>query len=94
MKHLVCPELIKSGSYINGSWQQQDRLFEVVNPANQQLLAQLATASADDAKQAVEAAAAAFASWSALPAAKRADILQRWYQLIMQHQDDLARLLT
>ncbi len=94
MKQLSCTDLIKHGSYINGGWQQHDNRFDVINPANQQLLAQLATASAADAEQAVLAAEQAFSAWAAQPAAKRAELLQRWYQLIMQHQDDLARLLT
>lgn len=86
--------LIKQGSYINGSWLQHTDTFEVVNPANQQLLAKVAIAGANEAEQAVQAASSAFAGWAAKPAAKRAQLLQSWYQLVMQHQDDLARILT
>jgi succinate-semialdehyde dehydrogenase / glutarate-semialdehyde dehydrogenase len=94
MQGLQIGKLVKTGSFINGDWQTARAHFRVCNPANQQLLANLADAGAEQATQAVEAAAAAFASWSAKPAAERADILQRWYQLLLKHQDDLARLMT
>ena len=94
MQHISCKALIQHGSFINGSWQLHDNRFDVINPANQEVLAQVATATAADAEQAVLSAELAFAAWAAQPAAKRAEILQRLYQLIMQHQDDLARLLT
>ena len=86
--------LIKQGSYINGDWVSHTDTFDVVNPANQQLLASVAIAGANEAEQAVLAADNAFAGWAAKPAAERAQLLQAWYQLVMQHQDDLARLLT
>jgi succinate-semialdehyde dehydrogenase/glutarate-semialdehyde dehydrogenase len=94
MQQLSCSSLIRQGSFINGAWQCAKSSFNVTNPANQLLLTQVAIASAADAEKAVMAADAAFARWAALPAAKRAELLQRWYQLVMQHQDDLARLLT
>ena len=94
MQALSCNTLVKSGSYINGTWQQQDKTFDVINPASQQVVAQLADASGADAEQAVIAASTAFAAWSALPASGRSALLQRWYQLLMQHQDELALLLT
>ncbi len=86
--------LLKTGCYINGRWCDTAARFAVVNPANQQLLAQVSDAGAAEAGQAVLAASTAFASWAALPAAKRSELLQRWYQLVLQHQDELARLLT
>ena len=86
--------LIKQGSYINGDWLSHTDTCDVVNPANQQLLASVAIAGANEAEQAVLAADNAFAGWAAKPAAERAQLLQAWYQLVMQHQDDLARLLT
>ncbi|MBZ9611553.1 NAD-dependent succinate-semialdehyde dehydrogenase [Rheinheimera maricola] len=94
MQQISASELIKTGSYINGSWYQATEQFAVQNPANQHELAKVSDASAADAEQAVLAAANAFAGWAAKPAAERAQLLQAWYQLIMQHQHDLARLLT
>ncbi|MEW5683205.1 MAG: NAD-dependent succinate-semialdehyde dehydrogenase [Pseudomonadota bacterium] len=86
--------LLKTSSYINGRWCDAGNSFAVLNPANQQLLARVSDAGAAEAEQAVLAASAAFASWAALPAAKRSELLQRWYQLVLQYQDELARLLT
>ena len=86
--------LVKQGSYINGNWLQHTDTFDVVNPANQQLLTTVAIGGASEAQQAVLAADNAFAGWAAKPAAERAQLLQSWYQLVMQHQDDLARILT
>ena len=86
--------LIKQGSYINGDWLSHTDTFDVVNPANQQLLIKVASAGANEAEQAVLAADNAFAGWAAKPAAERAQLLQACYQLVMQHLDDLARLLT
>ena len=90
----IAEQLVKTGSYINGRWQQSAQHFTVLNPANQQVLLSVADASASDAERAVCAAADAFAAWAAKPAAERAQLLQAWYQLLMQHQHDLARLLT
>ena len=94
MQQLKVGVLVKNASFINGNWLTNNTQFSVHNPSNQQLLANIADAGAAEAEQAVLAADQAFASWSAQPASKRAEILQRWYQLVMQHQDDLARLLT
>lgn len=94
MKQISSLYLIRQGSYINGVWQQAGASFKVVNPVNQQVLAKLALAGAAEAEQAVLAADTAFAGWSAQPAAKRAELMQRWYQLVLHHQDDLARILT
>lgn len=86
--------LLKTCSYINGRWCDMPAKFAVVNPANQQLLARVSDAGAAEAEQAVLAASTAFACWAALPAAKRSELLQRWHQLVLQYQDELARLLT
>lgn len=94
MKHLSCTTLLKHGSYINGSWLQSTDTFDVINPFNQQLVTTVALAGAKEAEQAVEAAAGAFASWAAKSPQERAQLLQRWRQLILQHQNDLARLMT
>ncbi len=94
MQQLTAGKLVKTGSFINGNWHQGSATFEVVNPSSQSLLVQVAAAGAAQAEQAVIAAHSAFTGWAATPAAARSQLLQRWYQLIMQQQDDLARLLT
>lgn len=94
MLPLEAHELVKNGSYINGRWHSSDNTFSVNNPANLQLLADIADAGKTQAEQAVQAASEAFAGWAAKPAAERSALLLDWYQLVMKHQDDLARLMT
>ena len=94
MLQLEAHELVKNGSYINGRWHSSDNTFSVNNPANLQLLADIADAGKTQAEQAVQAASEAFAGWAAKPAAERSALLLDWYQLVMKHQDDLARLMT
>lgn len=88
--------LIHQHSYINGQWlgAEGDRLYAVVNPANGETLAEIPDCSPGDASRAVEAAHAAFTTWKREPAKNRAQIMRRWFDLIMQHQDGLAELMT
>lgn len=94
MSKLQDQGLLKNSSYWQGEWQQAANYFEVTNPANGEVVARVADATAADAKHAVAAATDAFNDWAARPAAERADLLMRWQQLLLQHQDDLGLLLT
>jgi succinate-semialdehyde dehydrogenase / glutarate-semialdehyde dehydrogenase len=94
MQQLNAGELVKTASYINGNWVAGSNTFSVRDPADQQVLCQVADAGAAQALQAVDAAHAAFADWAAKPAAERAELMLRWYQLMLEHQEDLARLMT
>ena len=91
--------LLQQGSFIDGRWRTlaspslSDHI-SVTNPFDQQVLAQLHDAAAEDASEAVLAARRAFGGWSALPASQRADMLMTWHDLIMANQGDLAMLLT
>ena len=80
--------------FIGNKWYSTSKTFEVHNPANGKLIAAVADASAADAERAVQAAAAAFPSWSQAPAKERAAVLHQWFALIQQHKDALAALLT
>jgi succinate-semialdehyde dehydrogenase/glutarate-semialdehyde dehydrogenase len=78
---------------INGQWRQSSTSFAVVDPANGQVLAQVASASLDDAAEALCAATSAFAHWRRSTATERAQLLQRWHQLMLQQRERLAQLL-
>jgi succinate-semialdehyde dehydrogenase/glutarate-semialdehyde dehydrogenase len=82
--------------YINGQWREaaDKRRFPVTNPATGEIIGEVADASADDAKLAVEAAYQAFKSWSQETARTRSILLYKWYQLIVQHANELANLMT
>jgi len=87
-------QLIKHFSYINGSWHSSESQIEVVNPANGEVIASIANAGVSETKLAVKAANDAFKMWSSKTANERAKLMKNWFDLMMQHQDDLARILT
>ena len=79
-----------------GAWIDADSgaTFAVTNPATGELLAEVPRCGAAETRRAIEAAEVAFLSWRARPARERAAIMRRWADLMLAHQDDLARLLT
>ena len=87
-------QLLRNQSYINGQWRATDTSFPVINPATTQILTHVGDATADDVVTAVVAAKRALPLWAAKTANERANMLRRWYDLIIEHSDDLARLLT
>jgi succinate-semialdehyde dehydrogenase/glutarate-semialdehyde dehydrogenase len=88
-------KLIKNSSYINGQWHTgSGDSFNVSNPANGEVICTLQGADKNDATLAVDAAVAAMPEWRAKTAKQRSAILRRWFELIMQSQDDLAAILT
>src|SRR5262245_24027846 len=84
----------RSDAYINGEWRGSAKRFDVLNPANQQVLAQVPDLGAEDAEDAVAAAHPAFPAWAAKPAKERAVLLRAWYDLMMADLDRLGRLIT
>ncbi|VXC39737.1 succinate-semialdehyde dehydrogenase I, NADP-dependent [Enterobacterales bacterium 8AC] len=86
--------LLRTGWYCNGAWQTTAQTYSVDNPANGEKVADVALAGRAETTAAIAAAAAALPAWRALTAKARAEILQRWFQLIMQHQKALAELMV
>lgn len=88
--------LFKQQVYINGEWQaaDQNQSFAVTNPATGAVIAQVPSVSAKQVEQAVEAAATALQSWKLTTAKERSLLLKKWYQLIMDNQEDLATILS
>jgi succinate-semialdehyde dehydrogenase/glutarate-semialdehyde dehydrogenase len=80
--------------YINGEWIQTGSTFKVYNPANQQVIGEVADATQEHARAAIEAASAAFASWSTSTAYARASILNKAYDLMLARKQSLAELMT
>ncbi|MDO5090013.1 MAG: NAD-dependent succinate-semialdehyde dehydrogenase [Cardiobacteriaceae bacterium] len=85
--------LLKQQHYINGAWQGTPTLA-VHNPATGEVIGHIANGGAAEAEQAIHAAAAALPAWRAQTAKARSKLLRRWYDLIIEHQDALAELLT
>ena len=88
--------LLKTRAYINGRWVDSDdgSTFSVSNPANGQIIAEVASCGAAETKRAIEAAEAAMVDWRARSAKERAAILRKWYNLMIEAQEDLAQILT
>ncbi len=87
-------QYLKNQAYINGTWTSTNSTFPVYNPFNGELIAEVADCGTQETQQAIEAAQAAFLTWRGKSAAGRAKILRRWYELQLQHIDELAELLT
>ncbi|WP_421617695.1 CoA-acylating methylmalonate-semialdehyde dehydrogenase [Brevibacillus sp. TJ4] len=83
-------------NFIGGQWVDADasRYEDVPNPATGELLARVPLSSKEDVDKAVQAAKAAFPSWSATPVVDRARIMFRFQALLLQHQDELAQMIT
>ncbi len=89
------PSLLKTDAYINGQWVGSgDKRIPVTNPATGEVIAEVADHGAEMTKKAIEAAATAQKGWAALTAKERAMIMRRWFNLMMENQEDLAQILT
>ena len=88
--------LFKQQAYIDGKWKDgQDKLtFPVFNPFNKSKIADVSDLTLSDFEDAVQSANEAFLSWSKLTSFERSKILQNWYQLILENEEDLACILT
>ena len=86
--------LLRSGHYIDGAWVTGASTLPVTDPATGRLVAEVAEGTRGDARRAIEAAQRAFGPWRDLTAKQRAAILRRWHDLVVEHADDLAVILT
>ncbi|MCB1800299.1 MAG: NAD-dependent succinate-semialdehyde dehydrogenase [Gammaproteobacteria bacterium] len=88
--------LLRYASFIDGDWVAADSgaTFDVTNPATGQTLASVADLGAAETERAIAAANAAWPAWRALTAKARGAMLRHWFDLIIEHQEDLARLMT
>ena len=87
---------MKTQGYINGRWvaAKSGREFDVLNPANGEKIASVANMGREDTLEAIAAAHAAFAGWRSKTAKERSSRVRAWYELILQHADELAMLMT
>ncbi len=89
------PELLRDACLIGGEWlKATGARLEIRNPANAARVGSVPDFGAAETRRAIEAAEAAFGPWKAKTAAERAKILKRWFELMMQNQEDLAQLMT
>src|SRR5699024_83391 len=82
--------------WIGGAWRdaESDARFDVEDPATGETLAQVADASAADGQRALDAAVAVQDDWAATSPRERGEVLRRAFELVGQHSDELATLMT
>ena len=90
------PSLLATQGYLAGEWVngEDGATFDVTNPARGDVIAKVADLSRAQTAQAIAAAEAAQKAWAAKTAKERANILRRWYDLMMENADDLGTILT
>jgi len=96
MLKLTDPSLLRAQLYIDGHWVDADNgaTMPVLNPATREEIVSIPNAGAAETRRAIEAADRAFAQWRKTTVKERADILKRWFALVMANQEDLAQLMT
>ncbi|MEP6019634.1 MAG: NAD-dependent succinate-semialdehyde dehydrogenase [Paracoccaceae bacterium] len=89
------PTLLETRAYVNGAWiDGLNGTFDVTNPARGDVIASVADLSRGQVNTAIASAEASQKSWAAMTGKERANILRRWYNLMMENVDDLAIILT
>lgn len=88
--------LLRNEAYIGGKWitAVNKKTIEVYNPADASFLGTVPLMGRDEAAHAISEAHRAFPSWAALPAKERSHILRRWFNLMIENQEDLAIIMT
>jgi len=96
MINLRNSSLLQTQAFIDGEWCHADtyKTFAVKNPATGEIVAQVADQGIDETRRAITAAAHAQILWAQKTAKERSQLLHVWFDLVMQHQDDLAQILT
>ncbi|WP_375260058.1 aldehyde dehydrogenase family protein, partial [Citreimonas sp.] len=88
------PSLLETRAYVNGAWVDGAKTFDVTNPARGDVIAQVADLSRDQVAQAIDAAYVAQKEWAKHTGKERAAIMRRWFDLMMENQDDLGTIMT
>ena len=90
------PSLLQVQAFINNEWvdAENSETFNVKNPARGDVIAQVADLSRTDLAHAISGAEVAQKKWAAISAKERSNILRAWYNLMMENQADLAKILT
>jgi succinate-semialdehyde dehydrogenase / glutarate-semialdehyde dehydrogenase len=88
--------LFREACYVDGKWIQaaSGATVGVDNPATGAIIGNVPKLSGAETRHAIEAANASFKSWSARTAKERANVLRKWFDLMMENQEDLAKLMT
>ncbi|MHA6326942.1 NAD-dependent succinate-semialdehyde dehydrogenase [Roseivivax sp. CAU 1753] len=89
------PSLLETRAYVGGNWiDGDDGTFDVTNPARGDVIAAVADLSRAQVGQAIDAAYDAQKDWARWTGKERAQVLRRWFDLMMENQDDLGKIMT
>jgi succinate-semialdehyde dehydrogenase/glutarate-semialdehyde dehydrogenase len=100
MQHSVPPlndkSLLKSQAYVNGQWvdAKSGKTFEVTDPASHKVIGTMPEMDKGDVTAAIQAAEKALVSFRKTTGRERAKMLRKWYDLMIENSEDLARLIT
>lgn len=87
-------DLLRGDSFVGGRWLPAPATFPVYDPASGAKLGTVADCGVPEARAAVRAAYDAFCSWKGVSVKERSSLLRKWYDLMMQNKDDLAKIIT
>jgi len=88
------PSLLETRAFLGGEWVTTDKTFPVINPATGETIAEVTDLTPDDTKKAIDIAYQAQREWRAKTAKERCSILLKWNDLMLENQEDLAKILT
>src|SRR5688572_7187838 len=93
---LTDPRLFRQSCYLDGAWvnARSGATINVDNPATGEIIGAVPKMGAAETRDAIDAADRALASWRKKTAKERSAVLRKWYELMLQNQEDLARLMT
>ena len=96
MLKLKDESLLRRDSYVDGKWvgAEADARFAVRNPSTGDVIAEVADLLEGETRLAIEAASRAFPAWKKKTAKERANIMRKWFDLLMANQEDLAAIMT
>ncbi|NBC22426.1 MAG: succinate-semialdehyde dehydrogenase [Gammaproteobacteria bacterium] len=94
--HLKDKSLLKTQAYIDGAWVDADdgAVNKITNPSTGETIAEVAKCGAKETERAVDAAERAQKDWARRTAKERSQLLRRFYDLMMENEEDLGRILT
>ncbi|KAF6812368.1 succinate-semialdehyde dehydrogenase, partial [Colletotrichum musicola] len=90
------PKLFAEKAYVNGQWvsSASEKTFQVFNPATEELIGTCPESNIDNLQKAIEAAARAFPAWKLRSGGERGRILRRIFELLVDNNEDLGRIIT
>jgi succinate-semialdehyde dehydrogenase / glutarate-semialdehyde dehydrogenase len=86
--------LLKDQCYIDGKWISGSASIDVTNPVNEMVIGSVPRLGKAEAKIAIEAASKAQKAWAKKTAKERSIVLRKWFNLMMENQEDLAQIMT